>query len=526
MDLSLVAEPTTGRQRTARARPPLALVLPALVAVGVALLPIGYLVVRAVEDGPEGWLEVLSRPRTWELMLNTLLLAGLVTAATLMLGIPTAWLLTRTKLRGRAWWAALVALPLAVPSYVAAFVWVSGPLSLSGLFGAWFVLTLSTLPLVILPTAAAFRRADRGHEEVARGLGLGPWATAFRVTVPQALPAASAGALLAFLYVLFDFGAVSILRYETLTRALFATYRASFDRSATATLALLLVTLTVAAVAAEQVIRGRARRHRVGSGSPRPPTAIDLGAWAPVGYGWLALLGVLGVGVPAVSLTRFTVVGQQGEIDVPELLAATGSTVWMSFLGALVTVALAIPVGILLARYPGPRSKVVEQLSYAGHALPGIVVGLGLVFFSLAAAPDLYQTTGLVVLAYAVLFLPKAIGATRTAVAAAPPVFDEVARSLGRTSWGAICSVTLPLASPGVLAGGLLVLLSAMKELPATLILRPIGVETLATELWTRTTVAAYSAAAPFAAALVLVAAIPAFLLARASDRDSVEEGL
>jgi iron(III) transport system permease protein len=504
----------------------LALVLPALLAVAVALLPIGYLVVRAAEAGPEGWLEVLTRPRTWELVANTLLLAGLVTAATLVIGIPTAWILARAHLRGRAWWAALAALPLAVPSYVAAFVWVSGPLGLSGLFGAWLVMTLSTVPLVILPTAAAFRRADRSHEEVARGLGLGPWATTLRVTVPQALPAASAGALLAFLYVLFDFGAVSILRYETLTRALFATYRASFDRSATATLALLLVALTVAAVAAEQIARGRARRHRVGSGSPRPAADVELGRWAPLAYLWLGVLGALGVGVPAVSLANYTLIGQQRELDVPELLAATGATVWMSLLGALVTVALAIPVGILLARYPGRRSKLVEQLSYAGHALPGIVVGLGLVFFSLAAAPGLYQTTALVVLAYAVLFLPKAIGATRTAVAAAPPVLDDVARSLGRTSWGAIRSVTLPLAAPGVAAGGLLVLLSAMKELPATLILRPTGVETLATELWTRTTVAAYSAAAPFAATLVLVAAVPAFLLARASDRDAVEEGL
>ena len=387
MDLSLTTEPTSGQRRTGRARPPLALVLPAFVAVGVALLPISYLIVRAAEAGPEGWLEVLSRPRTWELVGNTLLLAGLVTAATLVLGIPTAWLLGRAHLRGRAWWATLAALPLAVPSYVAAFVWVSGPLALSGLFGAWLVMTLSTLPLVILPTTAAFRRVDRSHEEVARGLGLRLWATTLRVTVPQALPAASAGALLAFLYVLFDFGAVSILRYETLTRAIFATYRASFDRSATATLALLLVVLTVAAVAAEQTVRGRARRHRVGAGSPRPTTDVEPGRWAPLAYGWLALLGALGVGVPAVSLGYYTVVGQQRELDIPELLAATTATVWVSLLGALVTVALAIPVGILLARYPGPRSKVVEQLSYAGHALPGIVVGLGLIFFSLAAAP-------------------------------------------------------------------------------------------------------------------------------------------
>jgi iron(III) transport system permease protein len=223
-------------------------------------------------------------------------------------------------------------------------------------------------------------------------------------------------------------------------------------------------------------------------------------------------------------LAYYTLIGRQRELDLAEVVTATGATVWLSSLGAVVTVALALPVGIWLARYPGRRTAVVEQLSYAGHALPGIVVGLGLVFFSLAVAPGMYQTTALVVLAYAVLFGPKAIGATRTAVASAPPVLDDVARSLGRSSWGAIRSVTLPLAAPGVLAGGMLVLLTAMKELPATLILRPTGVDTLATELWSRTTVAAYSAAAPFAVALVLVAALPAFLLARATDRLAEEE--
>jgi iron(III) transport system permease protein len=516
--------PSVPRVASVARRPPLLLVVPAVVAVALALLPVAYLVTRASEAGVDGWVEVLTRPRTWELVANTLLLGGLVTAAVLLAGVPTAWLITRAGLRWRAGWATVVTLPLAVPSYVAAFVWVSGPLHLSGLFGAWLVLTLSTVPLVILPTAAAFRRGDRTHEEVARGLGLGPWRTAWRVTIPQALPAASAGALLAFLYVLFDFGAVSILRYETLTRALYATYRASFDRSATATLALLLVMLTVIAVAGEQRLRGRSRRHRVGGGAPRTPAGISLGRWTPLAYGWLALLGLLGVGVPALSLAHSTIIGRRSGVDLGELTAAIGNTVSMSLLGAALTVALAVPVGILLARFPGRPAHVVEQLSYAGHALPGIVVGLGLVFFALAAAPQLYQTVLLVVVAYAVLFLPKAIGATRTAVAAAPPVLDDVARSLGRSSWGAIRSVTLPLAAPGVLAGALLVLLSAMKELPATLILRPTGVETLATELWGRTSVAAYSAAAPFAAALVVLAAVPAFWIARAVDQ--VEEEL
>jgi len=505
--------------KVGRARLPLPLLIPTLVAIAIALLPVVYLAIRASEAGWETWWAVLSRSRTWDLIGNTLLLGFLVTATTLVAGVGTAWLIARTALWGRNFWAVMTALPLAVPSYVAAFVWVSSPVRLSGLFGAWLVLSLSTLPLVILPTVTALRLIDRTHEEVARSLGLTAWQVAARVTLPRAMPAATAGALLAFLYVLFDFGAVSILRYETLTRALFATYRASFDRGATAVLALVLVALTVMAVLVEQRVRGRAKRHRVGSGAPRPMQPVPLGSWAPLVYGWLVVLVGLGIGVPALSLTNSVLTGRQGELDVSELAQAALATAWVSLLGAALTVALAIPVGVLLARFPSRRSRLLEHLAYAGHALPGIVVGLGLVFFSLAAAPSLYQTTLLLVVAYAVLFMPKAIGATRAAVEAAPPVLDEVARSLGRTTWGAIRAVTLPLSAPGVAAGALLVLLSAMKELPATLVLRPTGVDTLATELWTRTTVAAYSAAAPFAAALILVAAIPAFMLSRAANR-------
>ena len=156
---------------------------------------------------------------------------------------------------------------------------------------------------------------------------------------------------------------------------------------------------------------------------------------------------------------------------------------------------------------------------FAGHALPGVVVGLGLVFLAITWAYPVYQSTLLLVVAYAVLFLPKAVGSVRAAVAQSPPVLEEVARSLGRSHTAVLRQVTLPLSAPGVAVGGLLVLLTAMKELPATLLLRPTGSETLATELWARTAVGAYSAAAPYAVTLVLLAAVPAFLLARATDR-------
>ena len=164
---------------------------------------------------------------------------------------------------------------------------------------------------------------------------------------------------------------------------------------------------------------------------------------------------------------------------------------------------------------------MLEAVSYSGHALPGVVVGLSLVSLTLIVLPALYQTVAALALAYAVLFLPKSIGATRTSVAVVPPVLEQTARTLGRGPLQAWLETTFRLSLPGIAAGGLLVLLTAMKELPATLMLRPTGLDTLATELWSRTEIAAYGAAAPYALTLIAVAAIPAWLLSRATDRAS-----
>jgi iron(III) transport system permease protein len=229
---------------------------------------------------------------------------------------------------------------------------------------------------------------------------------------------------------------------------------------------------------------------------------------------WLGLVALVGLGVPAGSLLYWLSRGR-AELDGPALLAAAGATLTVSAVGALVTTALAVPVGILAARSRSRLVRVLEQATYAGHALPGIVVALALVFLGVRYAEPLYQRTPLLVAAYAVLFLPAAVGAVRASVAQSPPVLEEVARSLGRSPAAVLRSVTLPLAAPGVAAGGALVLLTCMKELPATLLLRPTGVDTLATELWTQTGVGAYAAAAPYAALLVLLAALPTYLLGR-----------
>jgi iron(III) transport system permease protein len=500
------------------------LLVPATLAAGVALIPLVYLVVRASGNGLDFALEVLLRARTGQLVARSLLFAGLVTVSCLLIGVAAAWLVSRCPLPGRAAWGLLLALPLAVPSYVAAFTWRAFWPQFEGLAAAVLVLSLTSFPYVYLPVLAAMRGADPGLEEVARSLGCGPWATFMRVTLRQIGPAATGGGLLVALYALSDFGAVSILRYDTFTRVIYSSYRASFDRTQAAVLGCLLVVVTVVIVLAESRTRGRAAQARTSASSLRRPAPVRLGRWTPLALLGLGTLTVLALGVPALSLTWWLVRGGSAGVDLASLGAAMATTLWVSALGAGLTVLLALPVGVLAARYRTPGVRLIEHASFAGHALPGIVVALSMVFVGVTVLRPLYQRTPLLVLAYAALFLPAAVAAVRGSVVLSSPHLEEVARSLGRTPRQVLTRVTVPLSAPGIAAGALLVLLTCMKELPATLLLRPTGAETLATGLWSATTVGRYAQAALYAAALVLLACLPAALL-RPSETGAVQNG-
>jgi iron(III) transport system permease protein len=479
------------------------------------VLPLGYLVVRTVEAGPHDVADILLRQRTLVLVLRSLALAAAVTALCLVIGVGLAILATRTDIPGRRLLAVTAALPLAIPSYVAAFAWISAFPAVHGFAGTVLVLTACTYPYVYLPVAAAMRRVDPAVEEVARSLGRSPWGTFWSVTARQLRPAAASGALLVALYALSDFGAPSLLRFDAFTRVIHTSYRASFDRTPAAVLSLLLVVVTVSITVAEARARRGSEQTRVGAGVSRRPGTVRLG---PVRWPAAGLAGaVVAVALvfPIGSLLYWFTTGLSAGIDLPGLARSAATSVWFSVLGALLSTALAVPVGVLAARHRGRLTTWVEQASFAGHALPGIVVALALVFFGARVAQPIYQRTPLLVLGYAVLFVPAAIGAVRAAVAMSPVRTEEVARSLGSSSWEVLRRVTLPLAAPGIGAGAALVLLTCMKELPATLLLRPTGADTLATSLWTETGVAAYGAAAPYGLALVVLAVVPTLALMR-----------
>lgn len=540
--MSLAANVSAGLQQLpARARAQRGLVVSALVVCAVMVTPLLYLALRASEADASSW-DLILRMRTVWLVVRTLGLAVAVTTASIAIGVPLAWLTTRTDLPGRRWWAVLVSLPLVIPSYVGAFALMAafgprgmlqqvleGPFGIerlpdiSGFPGAFIALTLFTYPYVFLLVSAGIKGLDPSLEDAARSLAQTRWMTFRRVTLPSLRPSIAAGGLLVALYALHDFGAVSLMRFPAFTQAIYLQYKGAFDRTPAALLSLMLVGLALSVLVLEQRARGRARYYRSGAGTARPMVPVDLGRWKwPSlifcgGVTFFALIGPLSVIV--FWLFRGFAVGT----DVDLTLGPAGGSILVSAGAAVVAVIAAFPIARLSARHQSRFTRNVERLSYAGYALPGIVAALAFVFFASNFAPWLYQSLPLVVIAYVVLFLPQATEPLRGSLLQMGPRLEEAGRALGRSKRRVYRSIVVPLVARGALAGAALVFLTSMKELPATLLLRPTGFDTLATSIWSGAAAGLYSKAAAPALLLIVICAVPLYILVRRVEVERIE---
>ncbi len=487
------------------------------------LIPLVWLLLRAFEADFVTVQDLILRPRTRMLLWNTALLVVCTLAFATAIALPLAWLVSRTNLRGRRVVNLLAVIPLATPGYVMAYALLglsgrSGFMAqvfeitlprIHGLAGATIALGLYTFPYIYLNLRAAFAGLDQSLEEAARALGATPREVFLRVTLPHLLPALMAGWLVVGLYVIGDFGAVALMRYEVFSYAIYIQYSAAFDRIYAAWLALILIAIALSVVWWESRLREGAHFARTGSGTGTARRRIALGGLGQtLGLGFAALVALAAVGLPVAVLTFWMLKIEGVSTVLPELLRAFSQSLSVAAPAALLAALLALPVAVLAVRYPSPLSTLINRLAFVGYAVPALAFALAFVFFSLNAARFLYQTHLLLVLVYGLSFLALALGPIRSALYQARPSVEEAARALGHGPISVFGRVTLPAIRPGVVAGMVLVFVIAMKELPIAFLLAPTGFRPLAIQMFSRTSEAMMIEAAPYAAAILVFSAL------------------
>ncbi len=487
--------------------------------VAATCIPLGYVVWGAASVGWTRAYELVVRPRVGELLFNTVALVAVTVPLCVVIGVGVAWLVERTDLPGRSFWRPLFVAPLAVPAFVNSYAWVGAIPSLNGLWAGVLITTLSYFPFMYLPVAATLRRLDPAVEESAGALGSDSAGVFFRVVLPQLRLAILGGALLIGVHLLAEYGAFAMVRFDTFTVAIFQQFQVTFDGAAGSMLAGVLVLLCMVLLLAEGAARGRARYSRIGSGVPRAAVPVRLGRNAfPAGAG-LLVLAVLAMGVPVWTIMRWLWIGGARVWDFGEIATALGQTIALAAAAAALTTVLAFPVAWVAVRSNGLLARTVEGANYVTSSLPGIVTALALVTVAIHFVRPLYQSVPLIVFAYVLMFMPRALVNVRAGLAQVPPGLEEASRSLGRSPGATFLLVTLRLTAPAAAAAASLVFVAVATELTATLLLAPTGTRTLSMLFWSFSSELDYASAAPYAFALVVLAIPLTLILFRQSTK-------
>ncbi|QRY80863.1 iron ABC transporter permease [Pseudomonas sp. PDNC002] len=517
----------------------------------LVLLPISVLLLSWAEIDREIWLHLweTQMPR---LLGNTLILVGGVGIGVTVLGVSLAWLTSLCEFPGRRWLDWALMLPFAVPAYVLAFVFV-GLLDFSGpvqtLLREWFgsglrlprvrstggvitVLVLVFYPYVYLLARTAFLAQGRGLTEAARVLGLSPLAAFWRVALPMARPAIGAGLALAIMETLADFGTVSVFNFDTFTTAVYKTWYGFYSLSSATQLASLLLLFVMLVLLGERYSRGRSG---VPSERPRGAALYRLHGWkAFAASAWCLLVFACAFIIPVLQLLVW--VWQKGRFDLDERYwGLILHSLYLGGFAALITVAVALLLAFARRLSPTPAVRSAVGISNLGYALPGSVLAVAIMLaFSWldnhaviplssalggAGKPLLLGSLGALLVAYLIRFMAVAYNPLEGALARIRPSLPEASRSLGVGGVGLFFRVYLPLLVPGAMSAALLVFVDVLKEMPATLLMRPFGWDTLAVRVFEMTSEGEWARAALPALTLVLVGLFPVIGLIRRSAR-------
>ena len=497
--------------------PHASVVLVASIVAIFSLVPLGFIAWVTYDVGWETVKTLVFRPRVGELLVNTVLLESITVPLSIALAVTLAWLTERTDIPFARLWAWLAIAPLAVPAFVHSYAWVSLLPGMRGLQSGVFVSVLAYYPFLYLPVAAALRRLDPAIEDAAASLGLDPWRVFFRTVLPQLRLAICGGSLLIALHLLSEYGLFVMIRFDTFATAIVDQFQSSYNSPASNMLGGVLVACCLFLLGLEILLRGNERYARVGSGSARPAGRRRLGWFVVPAVALPIVLAALTLGVPLITLGRWLYLGGLGIWRI-EVASAFAQTIVLAVAGGVLTTIAAAPMAWLSVRAPGRLQRILEACHYYVGSLPGVVVALALVSITVRLILPLYQTFATLLVAYVLLFLPRAMVGLRASIAQAPVELERAAMGLGRTPGQAVRQITMRLAAPGAAASVALAALGITNELTATLMLSPNGVDTLATKFWSMTSEIDYVSAAPYAFMMVVLS-LPLTLMLYAQSK-------
>jgi iron(III) transport system permease protein len=514
-----------------KASMPFILWIPVLIVFISLALPLFYLVFRSLGVGAELW-ELLFRSRTLMIVLRTFLLVVSVTVSSVALGVLLGWLTVRTDLHWKSVWSICFVVPLCIPSFVGAFVFVTLfspkgilqnllegfgvdrlPGFVYGFPGSYAVLVLLTFPYAFLLIRSGIRGIDSSFEETSRALGIGSWKTFFMVTLPLLRPSLVSSSLVISLYTLSDFGAVSVLGYETFTWAIFLQYESLLGADLAASFSLVLTVFAIGIVLSVYRREFTDHYHRTAPGFRHQLSDRKLNDWQWCAQGICGFM-VLGSSILMVAvLFSWLLKGiSYTNFDLMSF-GLVANSVLVSLLAATIITSLALAIAVVVIRYKGNFARLLDIMAYVGFALPGISVALALTFgFSQFLRP-LHQSFLVLFMGYLIIFIAPVLGSIKASLLQISPALEEAARSLGLNRTKVIWSVTIPLTAPALVSGFATVFLLCIKELPVTLILSPIGFKTLATSSWMAATEAYMAEAALAALWMIGLASIPVVVL-------------
>ncbi|MCC1493101.1 iron ABC transporter permease [Cognatishimia sp. F0-27] len=490
----------------------------ALAIAAICLLPL-FGVLSAAFLGTLDTLQQLAQTVLWRYTWTTLVLVLLVASGSILIGATTAWLVVTTEFRGRRVLEIALVVPLAFPAYVLAYAYTDvldhpgivqstlrdlmgwGPRDywfpeIRSLGGAALMLTLVLYPYVYLLTRAAFRMQAATPFYAARSLGASPYRTFLKVSLPMARPAIAAGALLVVMETIADFGTVAHFSVQTFATGIYTSWFGLADRGAAAQLALGLLTFALLVAALEYMNRGRATYAAKGRQEPFARFALTGGR--ALGAQMVCFLPVLlGVIIPTVTLVLMGLRSEQN-IFSPRYINFIQNSLLLAGVAAIVTVTAAVLLGTFHRMMASKVSLAALYIARLGYAVPGGVIAVGLLvpfarfdnwlddrmeaWFDISTGLLISGSIWLMVAAYMIRFLAAAIGAYDSGLATVTPNIDAASRVLGRTAWGTVRSIHLPVLRSSVFTALLIVFVDTIKELPATLILRPFNYDTLAVQ--------------------------------------------